>query len=328
MRTVLIAILGILALAGGPPAAAEDKRGSFSLQVENDTFTGTDHHYTNGLRASWLSAEDDLPAWGRWLGRQMPLIDTDTHMRIGYAIGQSMFTPNDITIAAPQPNDRPWAGWLYGEVGLTSETGSRLDQIALSLGVVGPASLAGETQRLWHKTFGFQKPRGGSNQLDNEPAVNLFVERRWRNLWRHEQLFGIETDVTPHIGGSLGNVFTYGAAGLTVRIGADLEDDFGPPRIRPSLPGAAFFTPRSSFGWYLFAGVEGRAVAHNIFLDGNTFSNGPSVHKKTWVADLQGGVALLFPRVRVALTVVQRTPEFAGQGPADRFGAISVTARF
>lgn len=38
----------------------------FTMYFENDTFTGTDQHYTNGLKFSWLSA--DLVDWGRPVG--------------------------------------------------------------------------------------------------------------------------------------------------------------------------------------------------------------------------------------------------------------------
>ena len=66
-----------------------------------------------------------------------------------------------------------------------------------------------------------------------------------------------------------------------------------PPRIRPGLSGSNFFLSDTDsgrdFGWYLFGGVEGRAVAHNLFLDGNTFAKSLSVQKKTFVADFQGG---------------------------------------
>jgi lipid A 3-O-deacylase len=81
----------------------------------------------------------------------------------------------------------------------------------------------------------------------------------------------LEFDVIPHFGGSLGNVFTYAAAGFTVRLGSDLDQDFG-PRIRPSLPGGGYFRAQKGFNWYLFAGLEGRAGLRNIFLDGNTLS--------------------------------------------------------
>ena len=50
--------------------------------------------------------------------------------------------------------------------------------------------------------------------------------------------------MTPHVGGAVGNVLTYGAAGATLRFGEDLRNDLGgPQRIRPSLPGSAYFDP-------------------------------------------------------------------------------------
>ena len=54
----------------------------------------------------------------------------------------------------------------------------------------------------------------------------------------------------------------------TFRIGQNLNVDYGLTRIRPAPSGTAWFDASKlsqSLGWYLFAGVEGRAVAHNIF---------------------------------------------------------------
>ena len=62
-----VCILATGLLTAGPARSQDqqpaqpDDRGSFSILVDNDTFTGTDRHYTNGLRASWLSPEDKLP---------------------------------------------------------------------------------------------------------------------------------------------------------------------------------------------------------------------------------------------------------------------------
>lgn len=85
---------------------------------------------------------------------------------------------------------------------------------------------------------------------------------------------------------------------------------------------------RTDFAWYLFAGAQGRAVARDIFLDGNTFSSSHSVDKKTFVADFQAGAAVIYRGVRLAATQVYRTREFDGQPQADRFGAISLSVRF
>lgn len=134
--------------------------------------------------------------------------------------------------------------------------------------------------------------------------------------------------MTPHVGGSLGNLATYLNFGATLRVGQGLARDYGPPRIRPSLPGSGFFLPHEGLGWYVYAGLDGRVVAHNIFLDGNTFRDSHSVDSKTWVGDLQAGLVLTLQRVRIAYTHIYRTKEFAGQNAGDHFGAVSISARF
>ncbi len=114
-----------------------------------------------------------------------------------------------------------------------------------------------------------------------------------------------------------------------MRIGADLPADYGPPRIRPALAGAGFFSPANDFSWYLFAGVNGSAVAHDIFLDGSLFRDGdPHVDKNVFVGEVQAGLALQFRRVQIAYTFVTRTKEFKTQTSAQQFGAVSISAKF
>lgn len=122
---------------------------------------------------------------------------------------------------------------------------------------------------------------------------------------------------------------THAGLGATFRIGAGLPDrDFGPPRIRPSVPGSDFFTREKKIGWYLFGGGEGRAVMRNIFLDGNTFRDSPSVDKNNFVFDLQGGAALSYDRARLVFTTVLRSPEQEGDEELDLFGALTLGVRF
>ena len=78
----------------------------------------------------------------------------------------------------------------------------------------------------------------------------------------------------------------------------------------------------------MFGGLEIRAVARNIFLDGNTFGSSHSVEKNYLVGDFQGGLALVVHRMRAAFTYVYRTPEFRLQDEADRFGAITLSLIF
>jgi lipid A 3-O-deacylase len=83
------------------------------------------------------------------------------------------------------------------------------------------------------------------------------------------------------------------------------------------------------FGWDFFFGTQGRAVARNIFLDGNTFQNSRSVVKEPVVADLIIG-AELFSKggFRFGFSLVARTPEFRKQMGIDNFGSLDGTYAF
>jgi hypothetical protein len=327
----------VLAAAAWQPAAAAEaptaqapapaEKGTFSLVVENDLFADFDRHYTNGIELSWTSGPDAVPDWLLDAAHAFPLFPDAGRVRVTYSAGQSIYTPSDITQRSPRPDDRPYAGWLHASVGLTAETGSRLDQLQLTVGMVGPAALAGQTQKFVHEITGADRPRGWSHQLENEPGIVLSYDRSWRAL-ASGSLLGFSMDFTPHVGGALGNVFTFADAGAMVRLGYDLPNDYGPPRIQPGLPGSGFFEPGGDFGWYLFAGIDGRAVARNIFLDGNTFVDSRSVDKEPLVGDAQAGIAFTFGNTRVAYTHVFRTREFDCQGDFDEFGALSISARF
>ncbi|KAB2310085.1 lipid A deacylase LpxR family protein [Betaproteobacteria bacterium SCN2] len=324
-------LAGALLLLAATAAQAADLGGSYTLLVENDVFTGSDQHYTNGLRLSYLSRQDDVPDYIRAFAAAMPFVELGARLRAGYALGHNIYTPNNTKARGLVADERPYAGYLYAGMAVVAESDSRsgniLDTWELDIGIVGPSALGKEVQNNFHRLIGSPQAQGWENQLEDEPVVSLTHERKWRHLWRHPA-YGLGLDFTPHVGGSLGNLATYLNLGATVRVGQGLARDYGPPRIRPSLPGSGFFLPQDGMGWYVYAGVDGRAMAHNIFLDGNTFKDSHSVDSKTWVGDLQMGLVLTFSTLRLAYTHIYRTREFEGQKLGDSFGAVSISARF
>ncbi len=331
LATAVLACLAAPAFAGEaltPEAPLfPDTRGIISATLENDIFAGEDNNYTNGVRFAWFSSEIGVPGWLERSAEKLPFFDPSGNMRYGFALGQNMYTPTNIELRSPDPRDRPYAGWTYGSISLIADKGDRMDSLQLQLGIVGPASLAGQTQDFVHDLIGSPDPQGWDNQLKNEPGVSLFYERKWRNIWETEP-GGFGIGLSPHVGAAAGNVFTHANAGLTLRVGTDLGSDYGPPGIQPRLPGSDFFVPSRDFGWYLFAGVDGRAVARNIFLDGNTFTDSPSVDKNPLVGDAQLGLAVTFETVRLAYTHVFRSKEFEGQRSPDSFGALTLSYRY
>ena len=300
-----------------------------TLQFENDYFGNTDQHFSHGTRAALLMPATLAPDWVKDTMSRLPWVDAGTSKHLVFSLGQSVFTPDDLARRDLIVDERPYAGWLYAGVGLTWVDDSAFDSLALDIGIVGPHSYGEDVQTAWHGWFGFQRPMGWAHQIRDEPGVVLTYERKWRKF--HDfSTFGLDGDVTPHVGASLGNVLTQGAAGLMVRIGSDLRNsfDYGPPRIRPSLPGSDYFENRAGWSWYVFAGIEGRGVVRNIFLDGNSFRDSHSVDKKPFVGDLQAGLAVMIGRVRLAYTHVIRTREFEEQDDADQFGAVSLSVKF
>jgi lipid A 3-O-deacylase len=301
--------------------------GILVLEFENDLFAGEDRYYTNGVRASWITPDARVRGLLRDLGELIPFFPGTGELKGSWSLGQSMYTPRDIRVEEPDPDDRPYAGWLYLSGGVAEETGQRLDRLQLTLGIVGPASLADATQKEIHRVMGAPMPLGWDRQLGNELTVMVSYERQWRALASAGGA-GWQADLTPHWGGTLGTPFTLFNTGLTLRFGQDLPHDYGPPRIQPSLPGSGLFIPSARWGWYVFAGIDLRAIAWNTFLDGSTFRDSPNVDRRVLVGDAQLGAVLSLGHTRLAYTHVFRTREFESKDAGEGFGALSLSWLF
>jgi hypothetical protein len=177
-----------------------------------------------------------------------------------------------------------------------------------------------------HAIIDDQKPMGWDTQLRNEPAVVIMFERSFKIIEPRSVLGGL-FDLEPHYGFAVGNVYDYFNVGAMARFGFNLPRDYGPTRIDPSLPGSGYFEPTADFGAYVFVGFDGRAVARNIFLDGNTFESSRSVSKMNLVGDITFGGALVFKDARLSFTEVFRSREYKTQASQDLFGAVDLSFR-
>jgi lipid A 3-O-deacylase len=312
-----------------PAERPKDKDAIITLAYENDIFAGEDNNYTNGMRFSYISPEKGVPQWLDTMAHTLPFFPDKGHARWGLSFGQNMYTPNDITLTNPPTDDQPYAGWLYGTAALVNDYDDRLDTFQITLGMVGPASGARQVQRFVHDYItNSPEPMGWDHQLKNEPGIVVTYQRKWRNLYELSP-FGFGTDFSPSVGANVGNIYTDASVGGVVRFGYDLPSDYGPPLIKPSLSGSDFFLDNGQrFGWYLFAGVEGRAVARNIFLDGNTFRDSASVDKENFVGSAQLGMAITYDDARLAYTHVFNTREFETQQEPNQYGAVTLSVRF
>lgn len=314
-------------------SSSDVERDRFTVLEENDSlYFNSDKHYTQGLRLSDLLGGSPTPG-GLWDGGFNllsigPFFQPGGTRKTSIFVGQSLFTPKNLRLKPPDPRDRPYAGWLYAGVSMLEETDKRmLENFEIDFGLVGPGALGKQTQNDFHQFIGVAEAQGWSDQLQHEFGGMINYERLWRLPLIGDNSFGV--DIVPQLGATAGNVLTYGSAGGMLRVGRGLQADYGPVRVRPALSGTDYFDASGlddGVGWYLYAGTQGRVVGRDIFLDGNSFRTSRSVPKKTLVGDVEAGVAVNWSqRIRLDLSVMQRTKEFFGQQSDDVLGTAALT---
>lgn len=225
--------------ASAEPARADDRnRMAMYVRLDNDSFAGSDRGYTNGIRIGFTSPTvasfDDsrLPAPLRWLDRRLAWMQPRgfEDYNVTLAIGQGMFTPEDRRPRVPDPLDRPYAGVLVASVTYNGRDAHSMHSTTLELGLVGPSTLAEQTQDFVHDRLGSDEFRGWDHQLRDEPVARIIHQRlRKRVLARGPGM----ADAIVHYGGSIGNLATFANAGVELRFGRTLPDNFG---TAPSLP--------------------------------------------------------------------------------------------
>lgn len=310
---------------------------------ENDSFFDTDRFYTNGIQLSVKTSRDRRSDAARaltrkaceWLGcEDSALLTSQT------SFGQLMYTPGDITVREPQPNDRPWAGLLYVEqaYAFLSPDQRTLTTLAVQAGVTGPASLAEEAQKLIHDIMDRPRPVGWHNQVGGSLALMASAERRTAFDALSAGLGGgIQVNTAGYWRLALGNTMTYAAGGLAVVIGKDL------PAVSPPPPGIGNKLRKQSIDlstcmakWVqctAFGIVETRLMARNVFLDGRLWRDDPSVRRRKVVTDLMAGLRLDFPGTRssshgpwfVQFKVTRRSREFRSPVPVPRHRMAAIT---
>lgn len=313
----------------------------YNLHFENDLFNGTDQGYTNGVKLSWISAnltdyinDPCLPLWVRRLNRTFRSIRDSgyTSRNMVVTVGQSMYTPLNKTSTAVIPNDRPYAGWLYLGLGYNERNAREMDIMQINLGIVGPASLAKESQDFIHDLRDIPRFNGWNNQLKNELGIQLIAERK-RKVWDSESKYGPHLDFITHYGGSLGNVATYLNTGFEIRAGNKLPNDFGTSPIQSAGDSNAPLEGNSqrrfsTGGVHVFISTDIRVVAHTIFLDGNTFASSHRVEKEVLVGNVAAGIAWQWQGGQITYAHYISSKEFTAQTTTPGYGSITLSLEY
>ena len=318
---ILLVLLPILSLA---QSRKTKNFGTFSLYFENDIFAGTDRRFTEGFKLGWISKDLKNYRKNPWL-KWLPFVNKPGFQHsISISLAQNIWTPNDIERSDLIEEDSPYAGYLYLAVGIYSISSRRMDTLEINLGIIGPHSYAEQLQKLIHSFYNGKRPSGWDNQLKDELALGVIYERKWKLLQvQSNSSFGFE--FIPHLGGGLGNVYTYANTGMQIRLGWNLPRDFGTALIRPGGDYNLALRYSGQSGVHVFFAVDGKAVLRNIFLDGNSFRDSHRVDKKSFTADILLGVGMRFGRFNISYAYVLWTKRYETEPKAHIFGVINLS---
>ena len=222
-----------------------------------------------------------------------------------------------------------------------------MDTRELTLGVIGPLALAEEAQNLVHDVIGVDQFQGWDNQLGNEPALQMALDRKFKAYRGTGAITpGFSADTIRRLGLQLGNIETSAMVGIEGRVGWNIPNDFGTYPIRPGAenrppsassihggPGdSASLATRPRAGIHLFGTLETKLVLHDYSLDGNLFQSSHSVTRIPWVAQAAVGFSAQSPvaghGVKLAVMRVWRSREFEEQGPSHAYGSVTLSIEF
>jgi len=327
---LLLAVGMSAGLSSQQCAAEESRRGALTLSFDNDLFTGSDNNYTNGMAASWSTAEvrsyesdNFIYTWtGFW--SFLPFVDEDHRLYAAWSLGHEIHTPNDILVADPPLDDQPYAGILYLDNLIYARQGRWGHIWNLRLGVVGPASRAEEMQRWVHEIIGGDDPQGWGTQLPNEHLINVGFTTGY--LWKSGE-YGrhAEWRLIPTASVNLGNYFTGAMAGVFGETGWNLPDTFASNGLRYGLNSAGTIgtVPDEKWSASFFGGITLNGVIHYLPLDGTVFHESRSVDSNPFIWTVTGGLAVRRSQFALSLSLSVLSETFEGQRRNSDYGSVT-----
>lgn len=276
------------------------ERATWQFEFDNDVFFNKDNKLSSGwslqkhsaVAGSWEGLEG-VPGFVKRLGKNIPTLTAEKlFYRAGIAIGQVIQTPDDLSRSDLITDDVPYAGVLSLQATWYAFNDDEFRGFEITAGVAGPLSLAEQTQKTIHQLIDSADPKGWDNQISTEPVFNFNYMRK-QKIWRRGNPAGFLFDTAINGNVGLGNLFTQASASLEMRFGYNMPGGFVyiPDPIGLSMHYRASLTPPdSSSSLYGSLVLRGTGFVHNIFLDGNTFSNSHDVAKEPFVAQAIAGL--------------------------------------
>ncbi len=145
----------------------------FELRQDNDFLHFTDRYYSTG---SFLGLH-------RWLPLTPKQLEQKQTRQYSFVLYQEIFTPTDLLTDKTKFMDRPYAGFIGLNNGLTVTQGFHLNRFNFVLGMAGPYSGSETVQSAFHNSATVDsKIATWDSQIDNSFHLGAYYEyvREWQ----------------------------------------------------------------------------------------------------------------------------------------------------
>jgi len=246
-------------------------------------------------------------------------------------LAHHLFTPENLSNSVLLVDDRPYAAWLHGGLewsGLGMRGAGRYSgtTIGLSLGVIGPSAGGKDLQsclhRLTESSLDSADPKGWDNQVEDEFALLVTALHQETVRLPADQA---KLDVTFAPGFGLGTVMNYADVATMLRFS-----------LCGALPPTQPYSPHGPtwnqagrhrrLNCYLFAGVDGRYVFQNTFIEGNITRDSHGVPLEHWTSEAQLGLGIVVCRkLHITFRYRTRSKEFEHQPERHELGTLELS---
>ncbi|WP_197271983.1 lipid A deacylase LpxR family protein [Helicobacter heilmannii] len=309
------------------------KKQYINLLSENDAYVyPADRYYSAGNRLSYTSKEYNFwgaayaHSWMAWSRYLTLMIHSPKMTRFSVSMTQTMYTPHldSHTSKAIVMGDHLYAGWLRANFALFQRAPHALEKIFISLGTVGPDSMAGQTQNWLHGLWGDKTFQGWHNQLRNEFIFQFNYQWLYQVYILKTRFFSM--DILPGVDLALGNAITHVRLGSLLRFGYNLSADFGPNKIGTLFSGGQPFS--NHFSFYFFIGASGSYQPVDIFIQGNSPQTRGITHLPDALYAVEGGFALLYRGFRLSFIATNLSKGFEEQPLSHNIGTAELDIAF
>lgn len=241
-----------------PQVWAQTSNAELGIITDNDLYTSSknDMYYTNGLAIIY-----------RYL---IKTNNPEIHKKsIDFKLGQYIYTPRYIDTDEKEKMDRPYAGYLFGELGKSvfykNESVFKAD---FQIGYVGQNSFGRETQKTFHKLAGYKAVHGWEYQIQNALAVQthfFFSKKIFPKSESKKIDFYFQSEA------NLGTISIGASTGFLTRIGFKKLV----PVYNSNLHGASIGSKESEFYFYIAPSINYQL--YDATIQGSLFNNNSPV---------------------------------------------------